>query len=221
MFKKVLVAEDMDSISEGLNSTLQSMGITNIHHAKYCDDAFLKIKKAKQDHEPFDLLISDLSFVEDHRKQQLTTGDDLALAVKKELPKVKTIIYSIEDRKQRIKNLINKVGVDAFVCKGRNGLTELTKAVEVVYNNKSYISEEIAHKINNKAIFEITDYDVKILKYLSKGYNHNEISEIFKTKNIKPFSLSTLEKRINKLKIFFKAKNSIHLIALTKDTGLI
>jgi DNA-binding NarL/FixJ family response regulator len=221
MFKKVLVAEDMDSISEGLNSTLQSMGITNIHHAKYCDDAFLKIKKAKQDHEPFDLLISDLSFVEDHRKQKLTTGDDLAVAVKKELPKVKTIIYSIEDRKQRIKNLINKVGVDAFVCKGRNGLTELTKAVEVVYNNKSYISEEIAHKINNKVIFEITDYDVKILKYLSKGYNQNEISEIFKTKNIKPFSLSTLEKRINKLKIFFKAKNSIHLIALTKDTGLI
>ena len=45
MFKKVLVAEDMDSISEGLNSTLQSMGITNIHHAKYCDNAFLKIKQ--------------------------------------------------------------------------------------------------------------------------------------------------------------------------------
>ena len=221
MFKKVLVAEDMDSISEGLNSTLQSMGITNIHHAKYCDDAFLKIKKAKQDQEPFDLLISDLSFVEDHRKQQLTSGDDLAVAVKKELPKLKTIIFSIEDRKQRIKNLINKVGVNAFVCKGRNGLTELTKAVEVVYNNKSFISKEIANKINNKEIFEITDYDIKILKYLSKGYNHNEISEIFKTKNIKPFSLSTLEKRINKLKTYFKAKNSIHLIAKTKDSGLI
>ena len=221
MFKKVLVAEDIESISEGLNTALQGMGIKDIHHVKYCDDAFLKIKKAENEQVPFDLLICDLSFAENYRKQELSSGVDLAIAVKKEQPKLKIIIFSIEDRKQQIKNLINKVGVNAFVSKGRNGLTELSTAIKFVYNDKLFISEEIANKINNKAIFEITDYDIKILKYLSKGYNHNEISEIFKTKNIKPFSLSTLEKRINKLKTYFKAKNSIHLIAKTKDSGII
>ncbi len=220
MFKKVLVAEDMDCISDGLNKTLQSIGITNIHHAKYCDDALLILKKAKQDLEPFDLLISDLSFAKDHRKQKLSSGNELVVAVKKELPTVKTIIFSVEDRKQQIKKIINKIGVNAFVCKGRNGLTELKKAVDVVYKNESFISEEISKKLNTP-VFEITDYDIKLLEHLSKGYSHNEIAKIFKQKNIKPSSLSTLEKRMNKLKTYFKAKNNIHLIAITKDTGLI
>ena len=221
MFKKVLVAEDMDSINEGLSKTLRSLGITNIHHAKYCDDALLKAKKAKLDNEPFDLLISDLSFIKDHRAQNLTCGDELIVAVKNELPEIKTIVYSIEDRKSRIQNLVSKVGVDAFVCKGRNGLSELKKAIGVVYANESYISQEIAHALRTNEILEISDYDINVLTHLSNGYSQDQIAALFKTKDIKPFSLSTVEKRINKLKVYFKANNTIHLIALTKDIGLI
>ena len=221
MFKKVLVAEDMDSINEGLSKTLRSIGITNIHHAKYCDDALLKVKKAKLDNEPFDLLISDLSFIKDHREQKLTCGDELVVAVKNELPEIKTIVYSIEDRKIRVQNLVNKVGVDAFVCKGRNGLTELKKAVRNSLHNESYISQDIAHALRNNEVLEINDYDISVLTHLSKGYSQDQIAALFKSKDIKPFSLSTLEKRINKLKVYFKANNTIHLIALTKDIGLI
>ncbi len=191
MFKKVLVAEDMDSINEGLSKTLRSMGVTNIHHAKYCDDALLKVKKAKLDNEPYDLLISDLSFIKDHREQQLTCGDELVVAVKNELPEIKTIVYSIENRKQRIQNLVNKVGVNAFVCKGRNGLTELKKAVGIVYNNESYISPEIAHALRNNEVLEINDYDINVLTHLSKGFSQDQIAALFKSKDIKPFSLST------------------------------
>lgn len=221
MFNKVLVAEDMDSINEGLSKTLNSLGVTNIHHAKYCDDALLKVKRAKLDKDPYDLLISDLSFVKDHREQKLSCGDDLVVAVKNELPKIKTIVYSIEDRKQRVQNLVNKVGVDAFVCKGRHGLTELKKAIGLVSNNESYISQDIAHALRNNEVLEINDYDISILTHLSKGYGQDEIATLFKGKDIKPFSLSTIEKRINKLKVYFKANNTIHLIALTKDIGLI
>lgn len=221
MFKKVLVAEDMDSINEGLSKTLRSIGITNIHHAKYCDDALLKVKKAKLDNEPFDLLISDLSFIKDHREQQIACGDELVVAVKTELPEIKTIIYSIEDRKLRIKNLVHKVGIDAFVSKGRNGLKELKSAVGVVSNNESYISQDIAHALRNNEVLEINDYDISVLTHLSNGYSQDQIAALFKSKDIKPFSLSTVEKRINKLKVYFKANNTIHLIALTKDIGLI
>ena len=221
MFKKVLIAEDMDSINEGLHKILLSIGIDNIHHAKYCDNALLKIKKAKLDNEPFDLLISDLSFIEDHREQKLASGDELVAAVKKELPQIKTIIYSIEDRTNRIQDLVNNVGVDAYVSKGRKGLSELKEALGKVYANQSYISKEIAHALKKNNLFEISDYDIKLLNHLSNGYSQDQISVIFKTKNIKPFSLSTIEKRINKLKISFDANNTIHLISLTKDLGLI
>ena len=48
MFTKVLIAEDFDSINIALIQTLESMGVKEIEHAKYCDDALLKAKKAIQ-----------------------------------------------------------------------------------------------------------------------------------------------------------------------------
>ena len=49
MFKKVLVAEDFDSISISVGYVLKELSVSEIHHAKYCDDAILKIKKALLD----------------------------------------------------------------------------------------------------------------------------------------------------------------------------
>ena len=52
MFNKVLVAEDLDSISMTVVQALEELSVSEIHHAKYCDDAFLKVKKALQDNTP-------------------------------------------------------------------------------------------------------------------------------------------------------------------------
>jgi hypothetical protein len=49
MFKKILIAEDLDSISITVEQALKELSITEIHHAKYCDDAFTEIKKALHD----------------------------------------------------------------------------------------------------------------------------------------------------------------------------
>ncbi|MGC1633782.1 MAG: response regulator, partial [Gelidibacter sp.] len=39
--------------------------------------------------------------------------------------------------------------------------------------------------------------------------------------NTTPNSLSSIEKKLNKLRIQFKANNAIHLVAIVKDLGLI
>jgi two-component system capsular synthesis response regulator RcsB len=44
---------------------------------------------------------------------------------------------------------------------------------------------------------------------------------LFKKLNITPNSKSYIEKRVSKLKDYFKANNNIHLIAITKDLGII
>ena len=62
MFKKVLVAEDYDHINLGLKSVLEDMAVGEVTSVTYCDEALLKIKEAHQSEEPFDLLITDLSF---------------------------------------------------------------------------------------------------------------------------------------------------------------
>lgn len=42
MFKKVLVADDIDSINHAVASVLENFGIEQVEFAQYCDSAFLK-----------------------------------------------------------------------------------------------------------------------------------------------------------------------------------
>jgi two-component system capsular synthesis response regulator RcsB len=222
MFNKVLVAEDLDSISITVGQALEELSVSEIHHAKYCDDALLKVKKALKDNLPYDLLVSDLSFKTDHRETQLNSGDELIEAVKKLQPTIKTIVFSIEDKSFRIKSLFNDLGINAFVSKGRNSIPELKKAIQGVFNNNSKIlSPELAHALRDKSLIEIETYDILLLKSLSRGLNLEEIALDFKNSGIIPNGSSSIEKRINKLKLFFKANNNVHLIAIAKDLGLV
>lgn len=222
MFNKVLVAEDLDSISITVEKALAALSVSEIHHAKYCDDALLKVKKALKDNQPYDLLVSDLSFKTDHRETQLNSGDELIAAVKKIQPNIKIVVFSIEDKSFRIKSLFNDLGINAFVSKGRNSIPELEKAIQSVYNNNSKIvSPELSRALRDKSLIEIEAYDISLLKSLSKGLILDEIASEFKNSGIVPNGSSSIEKRINKLKIFFKANNNVHLIAIAKDLGLV
>lgn len=221
MFKKVLVAEDILSINEGIKIALQALEIPEVVHVQYCDDAMLKIKRANLNEKPFDLLISDLSFKKDYRNQQITSGDQLIDAVKEICNNIKTIAYSIEDRPQRVRQLFTQQKINAYVCKDRNGLKELYKAVEAVYLDKIYISPQIEMIMKSNNIIELHEYDITLLKQLANGYTQEEIGLLLKKRGISPSSTSAIEKRLNKIKINFKANNAIHLIAIVKDLGLI
>ncbi|MFM9825862.1 response regulator [Flavobacterium sp.] len=222
MFRKVITTDDLDSINIAVIHTLQELGIQEVQHAKYCDETFLKIKKAQIDAEPFDLLISDLSFKNDHRNEKLQSGEELIRAVKVAQPNLKVLVYSIEDKTHRLKNLIENEGINGYVLKGRNSIPELKKAIQSIYSNDTvFISPSIANQIGDKSMLEIGNYDIELLKALSKGFTQDEIVHQFKNNKIVPCGSSSIEKRINKLKIFFRANNNAHLITITKDLGLI
>ena len=222
MFKKVLVAEDLDSISIAIVKALEELAILEIHHAKYCDDAFLKIKKGLHTSTPYDLLISDLSFKPDHRENRFSSGEELIEAAKKLQPDLKTIVFSIEDKSFRIKSLFTNLQINAYVSKGRNSIPALKKTIQRIYNNEEVkLSAELSLALRDNSLFEIESYDIALLKSLSKGSTLDNISSEFKESGIVPNGSSSLEKRINKLKIYFKANNNVHLIAITKDLGLV
>ncbi len=221
MFKKVIVAEDQDDINKGVVASLQELEVPQIEHVQYCDDAYLKIKRAAMDQEPFELLITDLSFNADHRDQKLSSGEDLSTVLRKEFPDLKIIMYSVEDRLQRVRHMMQKLGINAYVCKGRHGLKDLSNAIELVNNDKTYLSSHVSNALRPSQDLEIDDFDLLLVEKLSHGLSQDEISSEFKTKNISPSSLSSIEKRLNKLKIEFKANNAIHLVSKVKDLGLI
>ncbi|MEZ4802995.1 MAG: response regulator [Gelidibacter sp.] len=221
MFKKVLLSDDLGSINQGVYATVSQLGIKEIGQVQYCDDAYIRIKKAVLDGTPYDLLITDLSFLPDYREQSFSSGEELIKILKKEFPKLKIIAFSVEDRLQKVRTLMYTYHADAYVGKGRKGLQELTEAIEEVYNGKTYLSPHLEKALSNRSNLEIDDYELELLKLLSEGMSQEDMSDYLKSNDITPNSLSSIEKKITKLRIQFKANNAIHLVSTAKDMGLI
>lgn len=222
MFTKVLIADDIDFNDLGAAQVLKELNVEEVQYAKYCDEALLKIKKAAQDNQPFQLLISDLSYKADCNINQLNSGEELIQAVRAIYPEIKIIIFSIEDRTHRIKMLFDELNINGYVLKGRNTMYELKIAISKAYNNQSEnISANLLHLLQDKTTSEINNYDILLIKNLSEGISQESMETVLKDEGITPNSKSSIEKHINKLKIYFKANNTVHLVAIAKDLGII
>lgn len=222
MFTKVLIADDIDFNDLGAAQILNELDVQEIQYAKYCDEALLKLKKANLEGTPFQLLISDLSFKEDHQLNKLNSGEELIAAAKKQCPNIKIIVFSIEDKAHRIKLLFDELHIDGYVLKGRNTIYDLKRAIQKAYNDEQEnISPELLYLLQDTTTSEINKYDVQLIKYLSRGISQENIEAVFKEEGISPHSKSSIEKHINKLKIYFKANNTVHLVAIAKDLGII
>lgn len=220
MFKKILIAEDLESINYGLTSMLKKeYPEITILNDRYCDGAYAKIQKGLLDGEPFDLLITDLSFSKDHITQKTAGGAGLVEKSRKKQPNLKIIVYSIENRPSKVNMLFDRFGINGYVLKHRNGLVELKDAINEVCKNRRYVSEAINIRKGNH--IRLNDFDILILGLLCNGLSQEQISMKLKEDRMKPNSLSTVEKRFNRLKDSFKANNLIHLVSIIKDLGVV
>lgn len=222
MFRKILIIEDIDSISLGVTALLEKNFTAEVHSTKYCDEGYLKIRKAIQDQNPFDLIITDLSFKDDPtRESQINSGEELVQRLFDETILPKIIVYSIEDKPFLIRSLFYNNSISGFVAKGRESSTELLEAITALSEGDIYISPEFANILKQQPTFEIDKYDIEILKLLSEGCTLESMSIEFKNNNYPSPSTSSIEKKINKLKFVLKAQNSMHLVGIAKDMRLI
>jgi two-component system capsular synthesis response regulator RcsB len=122
MFKNVLIAEDHEIVSKSLRSALTDLGITiaDKDYVFYCDDAFTRVQKALRDGDPYELIITDLSFDEDYPKQKLSGGRELIKALKEIQPDLKILVFSIENRALIANSLFKEYDIDAYVPKARH-----------------------------------------------------------------------------------------------------
>ena len=222
MFKKVLVVEDFDVINSGIKMALEGLNIKEVDYISYCDEAFLKIKKAYLEGEPYQLIISDLSFESDGTPQELKSGDEFIEKIRQEFSDIKIIVFSVEDKPYRIQNLYRKLNIQGYVWKSRSGLKELKKAIQITSTtDQFYISPALNSAIHPQKAVEITDADIFLIDCLSRGLLQGAISKKLKEKGIKSSSISAIEKKIKFLKEHFNANNPTHLVAIAKDFGLI
>ncbi len=222
MFKKILVVEDLGSTNHGIVDILkEKLHITDVQQALYCDDAFIKVHKSKKDSMPFELLITDLSFTKDYREQNIKNGEDLIIKTREVIPDIKVLVFSIENRPSKIKSLFKNYAINGYICKGRDSLKELEKAILQMYSGINYLSPDLERTLKSSAIFELEVFDTILLKKLSEGLSQKQIALELKYQNISPNSISIIEKRLNRIKSEFRANSTIQLISIVKDLGLI
>lgn len=222
MFSKVLVAEDYEIANHGILKILgDNLGISDIKEAKYCDEAYLKFRKAQQEDNPFKLLITDLSFKPDHNVQIRTSGIDLIKDIRAINPSIKIIVYSQESRPEKIKMLFDKLDINGYVCKGQHAIKDLVSCVSQVYQGNTILPAELTNRDEAIGMVHLDDFDMMLLDELAQGLTKREIVTKLRQKKIKPNSESMIDKKVSKLFDEFKARNTTHLVAIVKDLGLL
>nr|WP_158798153.1 response regulator [Pedobacter sp. L105] len=221
MFRKVLIAEDHESSNISVRITLEDLGIIDTDYVFYCDDALTRILKAVKNDDPYDLLITDLSFEEDHQKQKISGGIELIKACKNVQSNLKVIVFSAENKQSKIHSLFKDLDINGYVRKARNDAKDLKMAVDRVYKGNKYISIDLKQAVKDKNSHEFTTYDITIISLLSKGILQKEIPSYLQENNIKPSGLSSVEKRFNLIREVFGFSNNEQLIVYCKDMGII
>lgn len=221
MFKKILIAEDHESINLSVQKTLEDLNIPNVDYVYYCDDALAKVHKSIRENEPYDLLITDLYYEEDHRQQNIKDGRDLIQQIKALQPSLKVIVFSAEHKSGIIDSLFKDYHINGYVRKARNDSKELKKSIASVYINENYLSLDLKQEIKKLNSYEFSAYEITLVSLLSKGVLQKNIPDLLQEKNIKPNSLSSIEKKLNSLKEDLEVTSNEQLVAFCKDIGII
>lgn len=221
MFKNVLIVEDHESANLSIQQTLEQLGVGSIKYVFYCDHAYNYIKKALQEKNPYDLLITDLYFEDDGTPQSIKSGYELIQSVKAIQPQLKVIVFSSEGRTTKITPLFQQHQINGYVRKARRDSFYLKHAIESVNAGKVYRSPDIEQLLRKENLYEFSAIDIAIIDLLAQGVLQRDIPEHLKAMQIKPSSLSSVEKKLAHMKEMLDFNKNEQLIAYCKDLGII
>lgn len=221
MIDKVIIAEDQESANLSVQKTMEDLRISQIDHVFYCDDALNRIQAAKQNGRPYELLITDLYFEADGNHQKIAGGFDLIRAVREYQPDMMILIFSAEHRPATIDMLFKNFEIDGYVRKARNDAKELKAAIDALTKGQQYYPRTLVQQVKQSNTHEFTEFDINIIRLLSNGYQQNEIPEYLREHNIKPSSLSSIEKRLNQIRDELGFSKNEQLVLFCKEAGIL
>lgn len=179
----------------------------DIVKAYNCNQAYQAVVKAKDTGKPLNLAIIDYNLPA-YQEENLFSGADIALLIKKNFEDCKVIIITSHSEILIIYDLIRRVNPHGLASKSDITTDNLYDVVKAVLNGKIYKSPQI-----NTCVEEIwtkdlifDDYNRKILRYLAKGYRIKDLEGVIMLSN------SAIQKRIIKLKKAFEAEDERELL---------
>ncbi len=221
MFNRVLIAEDHESASISVRKALSDLGVIQADYVFYCDDALKRCVHAQQYEEPYDLLITDLSFEDDEYTERIKGGEELIEQIKAVQPGIKVLVFSAENKRSVIDHLMNDLAVNAYVRKARRDIEELKRAMADISSNKRYLNPDLKHQKEEVNTYEFSDYDLTLIRQLAHGMKQKDIPAFLEEQQIKPYGLSSVEKRLGFMRDVLGLTKNEQLIAFCKDLGII
>lgn len=222
MFKKVLIAEDYPSASISVRKILEEdlrIKLGDTDYVYDCDTALGRIKKALRDGEPYELLITDLSFDEEaNHTPTIDNGRDLISAAKAAQADIKVLVFSVENKASIARELVNNFGINAYVPKGRRDMQDLKEAIADIYKGKTFLSKNLRLE---ERTYDFTELDKAIIQLLATGKKQKEIPDCLKKMSIKDVGLSSIEKRLHQMRSALDCSNNPQLIAYCKERNII
>jgi DNA-binding NarL/FixJ family response regulator len=143
----------------------------------------------------FDFAFLDYS-VPAFEAQQLYSGEDVAVLVRKHHPFTKIMVLTSHHDGIRLFELIKKVQPEGLLVKSDFKPQDLNKAIEIIQKGGKYYSETVAKNLKEKLLSHglLNDIDRKIIKLIAEGYQIKTIAEKLN------LSQDTIKKRKIKIK---------------------
>jgi len=223
MFKKVLIVEDEKMLNSAIKSTMEKLGVVldTRDYVTFCDDALNRVKIAIREKNPYELLITDLSFKTDSKNVNIATGQKLIEAVKQVQPAIKVLVFSVHNEESIANPLFNDLGIDGYVTKGLRDETDFNLAINAIAQGKTYRSANLKRSNDQEIVYELKPIEKTIVSFLSAGKTQKWVEGYLKKNNIRPSSSSIIDKKLNKLRAIFNASSTTQLICYLRDRGWI
>lgn len=186
--KKFLIVDDHVIVRSGMKLLLAEIyPQSEIYEASDGEGATEKLKEHQ-----FDLIMMDI---------QMPKTDTIGLMeyISVKYPTAKVLVFSVSAENTYAKRFL-KAGAFGFISK-ESPLEEIIKAINLVLNNRKYISETLAYKIAEDSIAGRTDNPFNKLsprefEIVSLLLNGQTVSDISQTLNIQTSTVGTHKARL-------------------------
>jgi len=211
----ILIADDHNMFADGIESILTNESdITVIGKTPSGEGVFEILSKQVPDIVLLDINLAD------------TNGVEVAKQLNTDYPSVKILAISMFKEESFISEML-KQGTDGYLLKNTDK-KELLKAIYTIYEGQSYFSKEVTKVImqslksgRNKAGSiikknpKISRREQEVLALIAKEFTTKEIAhELF-------ISLKTVESHRSNLLAKFDVRNSVGLVRIAMENGLI
>lgn len=217
-FKNILLVEDSSGEAKGIRTRISEITEfrINVNWIDNCDEALRFCKEEEE----INMIIVDLHYKkEDQSNPKIENGEDFIIQMRKCFKSPPPImVYSMIDQPATLDLLVNSIGVEGYIIKGRKSLDELAFALNLILIGEQYISKEARQILKkNKNALDITRMDRAILRKLYNGLQIKQLPKQLKDDGFTSCGQATIENRIRDLKDYFDAKTTLQLVAIAKE----